>query len=145
MNTHQLTIPVLYFFRWLFSFLTRRYPSKARLFFFLSVSRNAFVIIILTLSSYLYIHLRNEKPDNSGNYSIGILKTVPRGFQHVGSPYIDPELVKALGPDLFVASVILLLEHIAIGKCESISCTLYDSPAHAHAHNSLRSSQWLQD
>ena len=88
------------------------------------------MIIILTLSSFLYIHLRHEKPDSKDNYSISILKTVPRGFQHVGPPTIDPELVKALGPDLFVASIILLLEHIAIGKCELIFSALYKSPAH---------------
>ena len=100
------------------------------------------MIVILTLSSYLYIHLRNEKPNSKGNYSISILKTVPRGFQHFGQPTIDPDLLKALGPDLFVATVILLLEHIAIGKCQLFSSG-YGTPA--HAHNSLRSSQWLQD
>ena len=138
-NTHRLTLSVLYFFRWLFSFLTKRYPSRARLFFFLSVSRNAFVIVILTLSSYLYIHLRHEKPDSKGNYSIGILKNVPRGFQHVSQPTIDPELLRALGPDLFVATIILLLEHIAIAKCELFSSSRHENLA--HACNSLRSSQ----
>ena len=101
------------------------------------------MIVILSLSSFLYIHLRHEKPDSKGNYSINILKTVPRGFQHIGQPTIDPELLRALGPDIFVATVILLLEHIAIGKCELNSSALYESPAHAHI--SLRSSQWLQD
>jgi sodium-independent sulfate anion transporter 11 len=76
------------------------------------------VLVVLTLASYLYCrHRGNAK----GNYPIQILKTVPRGFQHVGQPVIDKELVTALGPDLFVATVILLLEHIAIAKCKSMS------------------------
>ncbi|GJJ12400.1 hypothetical protein Clacol_006642 [Clathrus columnatus] len=36
--------------------------------------------------------------------------------QNVGVFHIDPKLVQALGPDLFVATVILLLEHISIAK-----------------------------
>lgn len=76
--------------------------------------RNAFVIIVLTLSAYLYV--RTLTPDSKGNYPISILKTVPRGFQHVGQPKIDPELLRALGSELFVATIILLLEHISISK-----------------------------
>ncbi|KAG8813947.1 hypothetical protein FRC17_001365 [Serendipita sp. 399] len=104
----------LYFIRWLFEFLTRRYPARARLFFYLSVMRNAFVIIILTLAAWGVV--RHEKPDKKGNYSIFILKTVPRGFKHIGQPHIDPKLLSALGSHLFVATLILLLEHIAISK-----------------------------
>lgn len=104
----------LYFFRFLFEWLTKRYPSKSRTWFYLSVMRNAFVIIVLTLSAYLYV--RTLTPDSKGNYPISILKTVPRGFQHVGQPKIDPELLRALGSELFVATIILLLEHISISK-----------------------------
>ncbi|KAG8779455.1 hypothetical protein FRC20_003171 [Serendipita sp. 405] len=104
----------LYFLRWFFDFLSRRYPSRSRLFFYLSVMRNAFVIIILTLAAWGVV--RHEKPDKKGNYSISILKTVPRGFKHIGQPVIDPELLRALGSHLFVATLILLLEHIAISK-----------------------------
>lgn len=86
-----------------------------RLFFFISVLRNAFVIIVLTLASYLYCRHRKSK---SGKYPIKILQTVPRGFQHVGAPVIDPALLSALASELPVATIILLLEHIAISKCE---------------------------
>jgi sodium-independent sulfate anion transporter 11 len=76
--------------------------------------RNAFVILFLTIAAYLVV--RHEKPDKKGNYSISILKTVPRGFKHVKQPYIDPELLSALGSHLFVATLILLMEHISISK-----------------------------
>lgn len=89
-----------------------------RLFFFLSVFRNAFVIVVLTIASWLYCRHRKSK---AGKYPIKILQTVPRGFQHVGPPTIDPALVSALAGELPVATIILLLEHIAISKCKS-SC-----------------------
>ncbi|KAG1897445.1 uncharacterized protein F5891DRAFT_982628 [Suillus fuscotomentosus] len=38
-----------------------------------------------------------------------------RGFQNVGVPVIDSEFVKALGPQIPVATIILL-EHIAIAR-----------------------------
>ena len=84
------------------------------MFFFISVLRNAFVLIILTIAAWLYCRHRLS----GGKYPIKILLTVPSGFQHIGQPAIDSKLVKALGPQLPVATVILLLEHVAIGKCE---------------------------
>ena len=39
----------------------------------------------------------------------------------VGPPVIDTELVAALGSELPVATIILLLEHIAISKCTCCS------------------------
>ncbi|KAF5345275.1 hypothetical protein D9758_008431 [Tetrapyrgos nigripes] len=93
--------------------LTKRYPKRARVFFFLSVLRNAFVILVLTIASWLYTRHRKSA---SGKYPISILGTVPRGFQHVQPPNIDPNLVSALAGQLPVATIILLLEHIAISK-----------------------------
>ncbi len=78
--------------------------------------RNAFVIVVLTIASWLYCRHRKTA---SGKYPIKILQTVPRGFQHVGPPVIDPELVAAMAGELPVATIILLLEHIAISKCKS--------------------------
>ncbi|KAJ7684959.1 sulfate transporter family-domain-containing protein [Mycena polygramma] len=93
--------------------LGKRYPRRARVFFFISVLRNAFVILVMTIAAWLYTrHRRTAK----GAYPIKILQTVPRGFQHVGQPTIDPDLVRALSGELPVATIILLLEHIAISK-----------------------------
>lgn len=76
------------------------------------------MIIVLTFASWLYTRHRK---DAKGNYPISILKTVPRGFKHTGAPPIDTNLLSALGSELPVATIILLLEHIAISKCESFS------------------------
>lgn len=93
--------------------LSKRYPRRARLFFFVSVLRNAFVILVLTIAAWLYTRHRQ---DSKGKYPIKILQDVPRGFKHVGQPVIDPNLVSALASELPVATIILLLEHIAISK-----------------------------
>ncbi|KAF5391310.1 hypothetical protein D9757_002089 [Collybiopsis confluens] len=103
----------LYAIRILCDYFTKRFPRRARVFFFLSVFRNAFVIIILTIASWLYTRHRGG---TKGKFPIKILGTVPAGLQHVGQPTIDPELVSALAGELPVATIILLLEHIAISK-----------------------------
>ncbi|KAJ7632387.1 sulfate permease [Roridomyces roridus] len=93
--------------------LGKRYPRYARVFFFISVLRNAFVILVMTIASWLYTrHRRSAK----GTYPIKILQTVPRGFQNVRQPTINSELVSALAGQIPVATIVLLLEHIAISK-----------------------------
>lgn len=70
--------PGLYAIKWTFQYLTKRYPRYERVFFFISVLRNAFVIIVLTIAAWLYCrHRKNSK----GAYPISLLLTVPRGFQ----------------------------------------------------------------
>jgi len=103
----------LYAVRMTCDYLARKYPRRARIFFFISVLRNAFVVLFLTIAAWLYTRHRITK---SGKTPIKILGPVPRGFQHVGSPHIDRALVTALAPQLPVATIILLLEHIAISK-----------------------------
>ncbi|KAL1947588.1 hypothetical protein VTO73DRAFT_13312 [Trametes versicolor] len=103
----------LYAIRWICDRLSKRYPTKARFFFFMSVFRNAFVIVVLTIASWLFTRHRKG---SDGKYPIKILQDVPRGFKHLGQPIIDPELVKALAGELPVATIILFLEHIAISK-----------------------------
>lgn len=88
----------LYFIRWFCEFGTNRWPRHKRTFFFASVMRNGFCIIIVTLASFLYV--RN---DAKGKEKISIIRTVPRGFQHVGAPKVDAELIGHLGPYIPVA------------------------------------------
>ncbi|KAJ3562969.1 hypothetical protein NP233_g9243 [Leucocoprinus birnbaumii] len=106
-------LTALYLIRFACTWGARKYPRQGRLFFFLSVLRNAFVIIVLTIAAWLYCRRRR---DSKGNFPIKILKTVPAGLKHVGRPFIDSELVSAMAPELPVATIILFLEHIAISK-----------------------------
>lgn len=88
--------------------------SIARWFFFLSVLRNALIILILTIAAWLYCHPRR---DAKGNYPIKILKTVPAGFKQVHRPHVDSRILSAMAGELPLATIILFLEHIAISKC----------------------------
>lgn len=83
------------------------------MFFFASVLRNAFVVVVLTIAAWLFCRHRKT----ASGYPIKILKDVPRGFKHVGQPVIDTDLISALASELPVATIILLIEHIAISKC----------------------------
>lgn len=91
----------------------------------MAVFRNAFIIIVLTIASWLYTRHRKSP---SGKYPIKILQNVPRGFKHVGPPTLDPELIKALAGELPVATIILFLEHIAISKCKCHNSRLTGIP-----------------
>jgi sodium-independent sulfate anion transporter 11 len=85
----------------------------ARFFFFVGVLRNAFVLLIMTITAWLYCHTRK---DANGNYPIEILKDIPPGLKHVGLPQVNGKISSALAPQLPVAIIILCLEHIAISK-----------------------------
>ncbi|KAJ6550210.1 sulfate transporter N-terminal domain with GLY motif-domain-containing protein [Mycena capillaripes] len=80
----------LYAIQTLCDYLGKRYPRRARIFFFISVIRNAFIILITTMAAWLYCRYRRSA---QGTYPIKVLQTVPRGFQHVGQPVIDSDLI----------------------------------------------------
>ena len=101
----------LYLIRWGCDKAGQRWPQYRRVFFFASVMRNGFVVIVVTIAAYL---VTRHEPKNK--YSISILKTVPRGFKAIGVPTIDSHLLSGMAPQIPVATIILLLEHIAIAK-----------------------------
>lgn len=102
-------LALLYFIKWALEFVQRRYPKYARAAFFAQALRHAFVIIIFTVISWR-INVHAPKP------RIALVGKVPTGLQHVGRPLISGELIGAMGSHLPVATIILLLEHIAIAK-----------------------------
>jgi len=88
-----------------------RNPIIKRIAFFATTLRTAFVIIFLTVFSW--VHLRGMAV---ADYDISILKTVPSGFQHVGTPNLDTKLFGLIAPQLPVSTIILLLEHIGMSS-----------------------------
>ena len=74
-----------------------------------------FVLVVLTIAAWLYCR---DKRSKSGKYPIKILTNVPAGLKHIKRPTLTKSLLSALAPELPVATIILLLEHIAIAKCE---------------------------
>ncbi|KAK4687853.1 solute carrier family 26 (sodium-independent sulfate anion transporter), member 11, partial [Tremellales sp. Uapishka_1] len=104
-------LAMLYIIKWTFNYLPKRYPKFTRPAFFLQALRHAFVIILFTIISWrINIHHPKKTP------RISLVGSVPRGLQHVGAPYITKDLLAAIGGEIPVATIILLLEHISIAK-----------------------------
>lgn len=101
---------LLYFLKWSFTYLGKRYPRWSRAFFFGQCLRHAFTIIIFTIVSWRINLHHTKKP------RISLVGTVPSGLREVHQPYISAQLLGAIGPHIPVATIILLLEHISIAK-----------------------------
>ncbi|KAJ3575411.1 hypothetical protein NP233_g1111 [Leucocoprinus birnbaumii] len=91
-----------------------RWPRKARWFFVVNVMRNAIVIVVLTIASWLYCRRRES---SKGKFPIHILQNIPAGLQHIDAPRLEGRLISALAPQMPITAIISFLEHIAIAKC----------------------------
>jgi sodium-independent sulfate anion transporter 11 len=67
---------LLYLIRWTCGFLARRFPSRAKMFFFLNTLRTAFVILLYILFSYL---VNRHHRANKTTPKISTIGSVPRG------------------------------------------------------------------
>lgn len=103
-------LAVLYGIRAACNYGTRKRPHKARMFFFLSTLRTAFVVLFYTMISAAVNLHRREHP------AFKLLGNVPRGFKAAGVPKIDLDIIKAFVGELPAACIVLLIEHIAISK-----------------------------
>ncbi|KIX04210.1 uncharacterized protein Z518_07764 [Rhinocladiella mackenziei CBS 650.93] len=101
---------LLYLIRWACGFGAKKYPHRAKLFFFLSTLRTAFVILLYTLVSWLVN--RHHRDD----HVFAILGTVPRGFKHAQVPKINTDIISYFSGELPASIIVLLIEHIAISK-----------------------------
>lgn len=105
------TLVFLYTLRYICNRIPRSYPRWARTCFFVSVFRNAFIIIIMTAAVYGWL-----KNYPRGKYPISLIKDVPSGFRHIGKPLLTTELFSDMAGQIPVSVIVLLLEHIAISK-----------------------------
>ncbi|ORY66529.1 sulfate permease [Pseudomassariella vexata] len=97
--------------KWYCDFMAKRQPGRVRLWNMLCSLRLTFTILLYTLVSFLVhrnISLENQK--------FRILGQLPTGFSHAGPPKLDTKLMSALLPELPATVIILIIEHIAIGK-----------------------------
>lgn len=100
----------LYVIRTLCNYAARKFPRRAKLFFFLCTLRTAFVILLFTMISALVNLHRKDNP------AFDIVGHVPRGFQDIGVPNLRPAVMKEFLAKLPACVVVLLLEHIAVAK-----------------------------
>ena len=102
----------LYFYRWICNFLAKKYPSRAKMFFFIATLRTVIVLCIYILVAYLMVrHHRHDKTK-----PIKVLGHVPRGFKHAAVPTINTDIISWFASELPASVIVLLIEHIAISK-----------------------------
>jgi sodium-independent sulfate anion transporter 11 len=103
-------LAMLYGIRSVCNYGMKKKPHKAKLFFFLSTLRTAFVVLFYTMISAAVNLHRRDHP------AFKLLGNVPRGFKAAGVPKIDIAIIKAFVGELPAACIVLLIEHIAISK-----------------------------
>ncbi|KAJ4372437.1 hypothetical protein N0V83_004211 [Neocucurbitaria cava] len=104
---------LLYSIRFTCNQLAKRFPTRAKLFFFLNTLRTAFVILLYVLFSYL---ANRQHKANGTKTKITTLGTVPRGFKHARVPHITTNIISSFASELPSVVIVLLIEHISIAK-----------------------------
>ncbi|EEU38220.1 uncharacterized protein NECHADRAFT_66911 [Fusarium vanettenii 77-13-4] len=104
------SLVMLYGIRGFCSFMAKKQPQRAKLYFFISTLRTAFVILLyVAISAGMNIHHR-DKP------RVSVVGDVPSGFTHAAVPEINIRIIKAFLSELPAAVIVVLIEHISISK-----------------------------
>ncbi|EGW35378.1 uncharacterized protein SPAPADRAFT_133278 [Spathaspora passalidarum NRRL Y-27907] len=110
---------ILYLWNFVCGFGQRRWPKLKWYFFYTQQLRNAIVIIVASAISWGIVHPKKvafDGPASAFKPPISIIGTVPSGLRDVGVMNIPDGIASALGSEIPVSTIILLLEHIAISK-----------------------------
>ncbi|KNB00629.1 sulfate permease SutB [Fusarium oxysporum f. sp. lycopersici 4287] len=103
-------LTMLYLIRIFCSTMAKKQPQRAKLYFFISTLRTAFVILLYVgISAGMNINHRS-KP------RISIVGDVPSGFTHAAVPEINTPIIKSFVSELPAAVIVVLIEHISISK-----------------------------
>ncbi|KXJ85931.1 sulfate transporter family-domain-containing protein [Microdochium bolleyi] len=97
--------------KWACEHMAKRQPYRARLWNMLCSLRLTFTILLYTLISFL-VHIGLTAQTSR----FRILGQLPVGFTRAGPPSFDPKLIASIAPDLPATIIVLIIEHIAIGK-----------------------------
>lgn len=110
---------ILYTWKHLCEFLSKRYPQKKMYFFYLAQLRSAIVIIVATAISWGIIHPELKRWSGTKADFKSTIKTigvVPSGLRNVGVMTVPKGIINDMASEIPVSTIILLLEHIAISK-----------------------------
>ncbi|KAI1477722.1 sulfate permease [Daldinia eschscholtzii] len=95
----------------LFDYLTARKPHREKLWNTLSSLRLSLTVFLYILVSYLVNW--NFPPEE---FKFRTLGHIQAGFGHIGPPSFQVELIKSLLSELPATAIVIIVEHIAIGK-----------------------------
>ena len=111
---------LLYAWKFLTSFLMRRYRRAHHILFYLQNLRHAVVLIVATAISWGIVHPKLKASGKSAadfKAPFKIIGVVPAGLRDVGPLEIpSKKVISALATELPACVIVLLLEHIAIAK-----------------------------
>ncbi|RHZ89844.1 hypothetical protein Glove_9g156 [Diversispora epigaea] len=93
------------------SYGEKRYPKYKKIFFFSSILRYIVCIVVTTFISWLLLKDETEKA-----FQFKVVKTVPRGLNHIKVPPLSTDLVVPVLRNLYTVILISLLEHISIAQ-----------------------------
>lgn len=103
-------LAMLYMIRSSCNYGAKKYPHRAKLFFFASTLRTVFVILFYTMiSAAVNLHRKDDT-------LFKVIGEVPRGFQNAAVPRVDARIIKTFANQLPASVIVLLIEHIAISK-----------------------------
>jgi solute carrier family 26 (sodium-independent sulfate anion transporter), member 11 len=105
---------MLYLIRSGCKFAAKKYPSKAKIIFFIATLRTVFVILLYTMISWLCN--RSPAHHSTKNNLFKILGKVPRGFKDAAVPTINTKIISYFAYELPASVIVMLIEHIAIAK-----------------------------
>ncbi len=103
-------LTMLYLIRYVFTKLAKKQPNRAKLYFFLSTLRTAFVLLLYVMIAYVVNRNHRKKP------KFALLGKVPRGFKHAKVPTVNSDIISYFASELPASVIVLLIEHIAISK-----------------------------
>lgn len=103
-------LTMLYLIRFTLNRCAKKFPQRAKLFFFLNTLRTAFVLCLYIMIAYLVNRHHRKKP------KFALLGHVPRGFKHAAVPTINTDIISYFASELPASVIVMLIEHIAISK-----------------------------
>lgn len=124
---------LLYLVRGICSQLAKKQPQRAKLYFFISTLRTAFIILLYTaISAGVNLHHRDKpkfsllgkvprgmwkqpKPNIPCNFILAN-RCILIGFKHADVPVVNKRIINAFVDELPAAVIVMLIEHISISK-----------------------------
>ncbi|KAI9291923.1 sulfate permease [Neoconidiobolus thromboides FSU 785] len=90
-------------------FISKRFSKKYPSIRFLKIASNGLAVLIFTIISFLVF---NSNP----KFTLKIVKEVPKGFNYIGVPNLNPQLLSDVALELIPVTLIGVLEHVALCK-----------------------------
>ncbi|KAI8384843.1 sulfate transporter family-domain-containing protein [Radiomyces spectabilis] len=104
-----VSLLALYGIKFACTYSSRRFSKCQKLIFFFSIMRNGLVVLVGTLISYLINIGRKTSP-------FSVIQAVPAGFDAMGIPKLNPDIIREVGGTLPSIVIILILEHVSVAK-----------------------------